>query len=43
MMFQTVADCGIVLEKYVDEQLEKSSTEPLDIKNVVGKKTFYLR
>lgn len=37
MMFQTVADCGIELENYINEQVENNIREPLDIKSVLSK------
>lgn len=36
MMFQTLTNCGNVLEKYLDECTDKSNTEPVDIKSVLG-------
>lgn len=35
-MFQTLADSGNKLERYVDEQVEKNCREPLDIKTILG-------
>lgn len=36
-MFQTLADCGVVLEKYIDGIISKNSNDPIDIKNTLGK------